>query len=66
MTETSLVKGPIEKVIQIELATATKSGKTPGSLKYAHEITSASGEVRINVMVELCQQVFDGKAMPDE
>ena len=41
MTQTSLVKGPIEKVIQKELATvikATKSGKTPGSLKYAQRI----------------------------
>ena len=27
---------------------------------------SASGEVGISVMVELCQRVLDGKEMPDE
>ena len=27
---------------------------------------SASGEVGVSVMVELCQLVLDGKGMPDE
>ena len=30
------------------------------------KMTAASGEIGIDVMVELCQSMLDGRGMPDE
>ena len=43
-----------------------KPGKEAGPSEICKEITSASGEVQANVMVELCQRVLDGKGMLDK
>ena len=43
-----------------------KPEKVAGSSELRAEMVSASGEVRVRVMVELCQRVLDGKEMPDE
>ena len=37
-----------------------KSGKAPGPSEVSLELIAASGGVRINVMVEICQGVQDG------
>ena len=42
-----------------------KSGKAAGPSKVCSEIMSASKEVGINVMVELCQRVLNRKGMPE-
>ena len=56
MVETDVVEGPVEKVARNEIVEAMqrmKSGK-------------ATGEIRVKVMMELCQGVMDGRGMPDE
>ena len=43
-----------------------KTRKEAGPFEVCAEMISASGEVGVSVMVELCQCVLDGKGMPDE
>ena len=43
-----------------------KPGKAAGPSDVCAEMISASEEVGVSVMVELCQRVIDGKEMPDE
>ena len=43
-----------------------KPGKADKPTEVCAEMISASGEVGVGVMVELCQHVLDGKGMPDE
>ena len=63
-----MVEGPIKNVTREEMAIAVKVMK-PGKAARPSEVCaeiSASGEVGVSVMVELCQRVLDGKGMPDE
>ena len=69
VTEASMVEGPIKNVTREEMAIAIKvmkPGKTAGPSEVCAEMISASGEVGVSVIVELCQRVLDGKGMPDE
>ena len=43
-----------------------KSGKATGPSEVSVEMIVASGEIRVEVMMELCQHVLDGRGMPDE
>ena len=43
----------------------TKSGKATGPPEVSVEIIVASGEIRVKVMMELCQRVLDGRGIPD-
>ena len=43
-----------------------KPGKAAGPSVVCAEMRSASGEVGVSVMVELCQRVLDGKGMPNK
>ena len=43
-----------------------KAGKAAGLSELSVEMIAASGEIRIGVMVELCQGVLDGRGMLDE
>ena len=43
-----------------------KVGKAPGPSEVTVEMVVASGEIGIDVMVELCQGVLNGKGMPAE
>jgi len=43
-----------------------KAGKAAGPLEVSVEMIALSGEIEIDVMVELCQSVLDGRGMPDE
>ena len=43
-----------------------KSGKATGPSEVSVEMIVASGEIRVKVMMELCQSVLDGKGVPDE
>ena len=65
----STVEGPIENVTGEEMAIAIKvmkPGKAAGPSEVSAEMISASGEVEVSVIVELCQRLLDGKEMPDE
>ena len=69
VTEASIVKGPIKDVIREEITIAIevmKPAKAAGPSAVCAEMISASGKVRVSVMVERCQLVLDGKEMPDE
>ena len=62
-------EGPIKKVTHEEMAIAInvmKPGKAAKPSEICAEIISASGKVWINVMVELCQRVLDGRGTPNE
>ena len=64
-----MVEGPIKNVTRKEMVIAIKVmklGKAAGPSEVCAEMISASGEAGVSVMVELCQRVSDGKAMPDE
>ena len=69
VTAASMVQEPIKNVIREEMTIAIKvmkPGKAAGPSEVCAEMISASGEVGVSVMVELCQRVLDGKGMPDE
>ena len=69
ITQVDVVEGPIERVTREEVTKAIgamKSGKAAGPSEVSAEMIAASGEVGIDVMMELCQRVLDGKGMPDE
>ena len=64
-----MVERAIKYVTQEEIVKAIKvmkPRKAAGPSEVCAEMISASGEVGVGVMVELCQRVFDGKGMPDE
>ena len=63
------MEGPVERVSQEEVVKALgkmKAGKAAEPSEVIVEIIAASGEIEIDVMVELCQKVLDGRGMPDE
>ena len=69
MAKAYVLEGPVEKVTREEIAIATKAvkpEKAAGPSEVCAKMISASGEVRIGVMMELCQLVLDGKGMPNE
>ena len=69
VTAASTVEGPIKNVIREEMVIAMKvmkPGKTAGPSKVCATMISATGEVRVSVMVELCQRVLEGNGMPDK
>ena len=69
MTESSMVEKLIKNVTQEEMAIAIKvmkPKKAAGPSEVCAEMIYVSGEVGVNVMVELCQRVLDGKGMPDK
>ena len=43
-----------------------KAVKAAGPSEVCVEMIAASEEIGIDVMVELCQSVLDGRGMPDE
>ena len=62
-----LVEGTVERVSREEVVKAIremKVGKAAGPSKVCFELIAASGEIRIGVMMELCQGVLDGRGMP--
>ena len=67
MVETSVVSGPVECVSKEEVMKAVKdmkTGKASGPSDVSVELISASGEIGINVMRKLCQDILEGKGMP--
>ena len=67
--QADLVEGPVERVSREEVAKALgkiKAGKAAGPPEVSVQMMAASGEIRIDVMVELCQSVLDGRGMSDE
>ena len=67
--ETDVVEGSVEKVACNEIVKAMqniKSGKASGLSEISVEMIVASGEIRVKVMMKLCQHVLDGRKMPDE
>ena len=67
--ETDVVEGPVEKVARNEIVEAIqsmKSGMATGPSEVSAEMVVASGEIGVEVLMELRQRVLDGRAMPDE
>ena len=63
------VEGSVERVSREEVVKVIremKVGKAAGPLEVSVEMIAASWEIRIGVMVELCQGVLDGRGMPDD
>ena len=59
--EAELVEGPVERVSREEVVKALgkmKAGKAAGPSEVSVEMIAASGEIGIDVMVELCQSVL--------
>ena len=68
-TTINVVEGPIEKVSREEIVKALrmmKQGKAAGPSEVRTEMVVASGEIGIQVMIELCQRVLDGLGIPAE
>ena len=64
-----LVEGLVERVCREEVAKVIgeiKVRKAAGPSEVSAEMIAASGEIGIGVMVELCQDVLDGRGMPDD
>ena len=67
--EADLVEGLVERVSREEVVKAMgemKAGKAAGPSEVSVEMIAAKEDIRIGVMVELCQGVLDGRGMPDE
>ena len=67
--QADLVEGPVERFNREEVVKALgkmKAGKAAGPSEVSVEMIAASGEIGIDVMVELCQSALDGRGMPDE
>ena len=67
--QAGLVEGPVERVSREEVVKALgkmKAGKAAGPSEVSVEMIAASGGIGIDVMMELCQSVLDGREMPDE
>ena len=68
-TEAAMLEGPVEKVSREEVVRAMremKTGKAVGPSEVSVEMITASGEIGIAVMIELCQGVLDGRGIPDD
>ena len=68
-TEIGIVEGPVEEVSLEETIIATKkmkSGKASHLLEVGVEMINASRKVGIDVMMKLCQRIFDRKKMPED
>ena len=69
MVETDVVEVLVEKVARndiVETMDKMKSGKATGPSEVCVEMIVASDEIGVQVMMELCQRVLDGRGMPDE
>ena len=69
MVETDVVKKPVEKMAHNDIVEAMqkmKSGKATGPSEVNVKKIVARGKIGVKAMVELCQCVLDGRAMPDE
>ena len=69
MAAASAVEGPIKNVTSEEMAIVIKMmkpGKAAGPSEVCAEMISASGEVGVSMIVELCQRVLDRKGMLDK
>ena len=67
--QADLVDGLVERVNQEEVVKVMekiKAEKTAGPSEVGVEMIVASGQIGIDVMVELCQGVLDGRGMLDE
>ena len=66
---TNVVEQPIDKVVRNEIVEAMpnmESGKATGTSEVSVGMIVASGEIGVQVMMELCQRVLDDRGMPDE
>ena len=69
VTAVGIVERPNKNVTREEMAITIKMlkrGKAAALFVVCAEMISASREVGVSVMVELCQLMLDGKGMPDE
>ena len=69
LVETDDVEGPVEKVARDEIVKAMqrmKSGKTTGPSEVSVEIIIGNGKIGVEVVMALCQDILDGRGMPDE
>ena len=60
--------GPVEKVSRKEVREAIrkmKQEKVVGLFKVTAKMIVAGGRIAEEVMLQLCQQVLDGKGIPD-
>jgi len=67
--EVDIVQGPIEKITREEIVKtirAMKLGKAAGPSEVSTEMIIASGEIEVDVMMELFQNVLDRKGIPEE
>ena len=67
--ETDVVEVLVERVIHKKIMVAmlkTKSKKATRPSEVSMEMTVASGKIGINVMMDLCQHILDGRGMPDK
>ena len=69
VTAASMAEGPIKNITHEEMAIAIKVMKPEKAAEPSQvcaEMISASGEVGVSVMVEVCQHALDGNGMPDK
>lgn len=69
MADAEVVEGAVQCVTRLEIVQAIKRmklGKATGPSEVSIEMITASGRIGIEVMLELCQRLLDGRGMPDE
>ena len=67
--EADFVEGPVERISweeEVKAMGKMKVGKATGPAEVSVEMIAASGEIRIGVMLELCQGVLGGRCLLDE
>ena len=67
--DAAMVEGPVEKISHEEVREVIrkmKQGKAAGLSEVTMEMIVAGSRIAEEVMLQLCQQVLDGKGIPDE
>ena len=67
--QADLVEGPVKRISWEEVVKAfgkMRPAKASGPSEVSFEMIAAGREIGIDVMVELCQSLLDGREMPDE
>ena len=67
--DADMIEGPVEKVSREEVREVIKKmkqGKAAGLSEVTTEMIVAGGRIAEEVMLQLCQQVLDGKGIPNE
>ena len=67
--EEDMIQGPLDDIYEFEIKDiikGIKNGKAAGPSGLAGELIKASEEIGVNVMTNICRELFNGEIIPDD